>query len=125
MVNKKFRFPQELEDKIFLYSNYYILVESREIQSDYVKNVTQYSDINAAHNGNLQNKDLIKVLVWLRDHGCPWGSHTFAHAAYNGNLENKDLIKVLVWLREQGCSWNANTFAFAAKNGKLENSLGS
>jgi len=37
------------------------------------------------------------VLMWAREHGCPWDAdHVRAHAAHRGN------VNMLRWLGEQG-----------------------
>lgn len=102
--------PQEIQDKIFLELDYKTLEISRELQSEYIKHLTEYNSIEkAVDNGNLENTR------WLKEQGCPWSSKVFELAALNGNLEN------MKWLREEGCPWDQRTFVNAAVNGNIEN----
>ena len=56
----------------------------------------------------------LKVLQWLRAHGCEWDQCTCAGAAEGGHLV------VLQWARENGCEWDEDTCAEAARGGHLE-----
>jgi hypothetical protein len=74
-----FRLPQELEDQIFLYLDYFTLVECRHLQSEFVKTTTQYhSPRLAVLNGHLKN------LKWITDKNGRIRMHKdiFRHAAY-------------------------------------------
>ncbi len=59
------KFPQEIEDIIFLYADIYTLENCRELQSDFVKTTTQYN----------YNKDtLINInnVKWLKCQDYLW-----------------------------------------------------
>jgi hypothetical protein len=84
--------PQELQDKIFLYLDYDTLKNCRELQSDFVKFTTQYSNYNDAIEG-----DNLKALKWLKEKGDTWNRYTYTIALENGNRE------ILEWLEDQGC----------------------
>ncbi len=84
--------PQELLDKIFLYLDYDTLVNCREIQSEFVKSTTLYSNFNDAIKGNN-----LKALKWLKEQGYTWDWNTYTIALENGNL------KIIEWLKDQGC----------------------
>ena len=86
------KFPREILDLIYLHLDYKTLEQSREIQSEYVKKITQYETMyEAAKNENLS------MLRWLKENCCPWDSGTFVAAKENGNAE------ILCWLKEHGC----------------------
>lgn len=83
---------QEIQDIIFLNLDYISLDKTRELQSDYIKKVTQRGEISkVALDGNLEN------MKWLKEQGCTLDTLTFVCAVQNGNLEN------VKWLKEQGC----------------------
>jgi hypothetical protein len=74
-----------------------------------------YTCAAAAEGGHLA------VLVWAREHGCPWREDLedpnldcCALATRGGHLD------VLMWLREQECPWDAWTCAAAAEGGHLD-----
>jgi hypothetical protein len=50
----------------------------------------------------------LEVLIWAREHDCPWGIGTCSWAAKNGHLA------VLRWAREHGCPWNKRMCVSAA-----------
>jgi hypothetical protein len=109
--NDKFRFPQELEDIIFLYSDTSTHKETITLQSNYVKKYTEYSSLEtAAEKGNLQ---CIKVILSCRDIQC--AKNAMDRAAENGHLE---VVKWLHKNRNEGCTDDA--MDMAAENGYLE-----
>ena len=63
---------------------------------------------NAVKHGQLA------ALIWLRDHGCSWGTKTCSHAALQGHLN------ILQWLRANRCPWKEDTCSAAAFNGHIE-----
>ena len=95
IVVMNFLLPQELQDKIFLYLDYKTLKNCRELQSEFVKCITQYNNfVDAAKNKNLKN------MKWLKDQGVLWEENEniiFFYAGINGDLQ------MLKWLKEQGC----------------------
>ena len=54
-----------------------------------------------------------EILVWAREHDCPWDAWSCAEAARTGKLET------LEWLRARGCPWDHETCASARDNGHL------
>merc|ERR1719174_1026439 len=56
----------------------------------------------------------LRILQWLRAHGCPWDDGTCNVAVLNGQLET------LRWAHENGCEWSAQTCFYAAYGGHLE-----
>jgi hypothetical protein len=57
-------FPVDLQDMIFLASDWKLLNKWRIVQSDYVKRLTEYDNMaKAAHRGNFMN------LKWLYNNG--------------------------------------------------------
>ncbi|KAK3266561.1 hypothetical protein CYMTET_24824 [Cymbomonas tetramitiformis] len=56
----------------------------------------------------------LKVLQWVREHGCPWDANTCHYAAEGGHPE------VLRWAHEHGCPWDASTCTAAAGGGHLK-----
>ena len=54
------------------------------------------------------------MLMWAREHHCPWDEGMCAFAAERGYLE------VLMWAREHVCPWDSRTCAQAAEGGHLE-----
>lgn len=56
----------------------------------------------------------LRVLQWLREHGCPWDSDTCAWAAKGNQFE------VLRWAHENGAEMGAATCAYSAELGNLE-----
>ncbi|KAL6048340.1 Ankyrin repeat domain-containing protein [Balamuthia mandrillaris] len=81
------------------------------------------------------------LLLWSREHGCPWDGSLCKNAARNGHLvvlkrlREQDCpwdertcnaaakmghLEVLQWARENGCPWNSYLCAIAAKHGHLE-----
>lgn len=104
------KLPQEIQDKILLKLDWETLERSRDLQSEYVKNRTQFKTITeAALHGNLEN------MKWLKSIGCHWDTDVFAVAAAKGNLE------IMKWLRENDCPWDFRPFSYATRQGNLEN----
>jgi hypothetical protein len=62
----------------------------------------------AAENGRLD------VLVYTREHGCPWDVLTIAHAVENGHFN------VVKWAHEHGCPWDSTPCRVAAEFGHFE-----
>ena len=54
------------------------------------------------------------MLMWAREHDCPWDKQTCASAAEGGHLD------VLMWAREHDCPWNQRTCMCAAESAPLE-----
>ncbi len=84
--------PQELYDLIFLDLDFSTLENCREIQSEFVKSTTLYSNFNDAI-----KCDNFKALKWLKEQGYTWDWNTYTIALENGNL------KIIEWLKDQGC----------------------
>jgi hypothetical protein len=54
-------------------------------------------------------------VMWLRDHGHPFGDNTFTQASKNGDLT------MMQWLKDNECPFGPYTFACAAERGDLSN----
>jgi hypothetical protein len=91
--------PQDILDKLFLLSDIDMIQQTREFQSDFVKNNTKYLTFNEAVKAeNLTN------LMWLHRNGRSGDSNTFLVAAETGNLD------LLDWLKDVKCQWNKRVF---------------
>lgn len=133
--------PVEIKDKIFLYLGWEDLEKCRELQSPYIKKLTQYDNLyEAAEARNLDN------INWLIENGCdlgefhfrganqlgnlnimkyvfkkcdyweyPWNWRAFTDAAKFGNLN------IMKWLLKNGCFWHYETYKYAAESGILDN----
>lgn len=56
----------------------------------------------------------VKIIYWLRQHGCLWNEMVCAEAAKGGHF------RLLRWLVKRGCPWDEMTCAHAAEGGYLE-----
>lgn len=91
--------PQELQDKIFLDSDLKTVKELRNLQSDYVKQLTQFDNYNdAIAAGNLEN------CKWLYSKRVIPNCENFNTAI---NYENIEIVK---WLEEVKCTRNLGLF---------------
>ena len=99
--------PEDIWNLIFLnYCDFTSLVNSRFLQTEYVKECTEGNDMGyEIHARNLKNMKWIyesnKGFRW-------WGSH-FMFAAEYGELE------MMKWMKTKGCPWDFVTFAFAVR----------
>jgi hypothetical protein len=57
----------------------------------------------------------LEVLMWAREHHCPWNYMTCLNAINGGHLD------VLKWAREHSCPWTAATRDAAATRGYSDN----
>jgi hypothetical protein len=55
----------------------------------------------------------LRVLKWIRKHGCFWDAETCSQAAEGGWLD------MLMYLRQNGCPWCKRTIVVAARRGDL------
>ena len=124
--------PDDIWSLIFLeYCDFDSLVNSRVLQTKYVKGCTESNIMfNAIEASNLKNVKWIhqcikgfkwrttnlmfaaingdlEMMMWMKTNGCPWDSYTFRFAAENCNGTN---FEVLEWLRINNCPWNHHTF---------------
>jgi hypothetical protein len=70
--------------------------------------IDETTTLSAAAAGNY------KLLVYLRENGCPWNESTCAFAAQANQL------KCLQYAHENGCPWNKTTCEYAANAGHLD-----
>jgi len=59
----------------------------------------------------------LKLLQWLKYHGCPWDVETCNSAVKGRNL------KALKYAHKNGCEWNKYTFAYCMERFGLENEI--
>ena len=124
--------PDDIWNLIFLnYCDFDSLVNSRVLQTKYVKECTESNDIiDAIKGSNLKNMKWIyefkegfewfsyffdvaaeygniKIMKWMKTKGCPWDEDTFQYAAEYCDGHN---FEVLEWLRINNCPWDDETF---------------
>jgi hypothetical protein len=101
--------PYELQDIIFLECDIETLKRTRVAQSQYVKNITEYDDVDeAALNGNFQN------LKWLHyKKGHKLYEETFVAASRN---RKNDAIPILKWLIDNNYSHSGGSGKFITDN---------
>lgn len=88
--------PQEIQDKIFLMNSFEDLENSREFQSEYVKNTTQFDNYDEAIEANNLN-----CMKWLHSKGNKLEQRYFDRVIdLGGNLE------ILEWLYSVDCVHN-------------------
>ena len=97
--------PEKIRNRIFLYCDFTSLEKTRELQSDYVKHVTQSGNIKEAiKKGNIIN------IRWLRRRYYPWyvlypwNTYLFLHTILHGNLG------ITRWLIINCFRWDKSTF---------------
>lgn len=92
----------ELQDIVFLESDYDTLSNTRILQSPYVKKLTEYPEISlAAYAGNLDN------MKWLYKHGYKW---TTDKSGKIGRCKNLSIIELL---DKHEFIWNTDTVVTA------------
>lgn len=109
---ERYKLPQEIEDKIFLYLDYKTLSKARDLQSGYVKRITQFYNIyEAAKVGNLVN------IKWVLNGEFIYTGNALLMAVYSGNLNN------MKWIYENTkCGYYTyDIFGEAVRNGNLDN----
>ena len=93
--------PIELMDMMWLNCDKETLEKTRDLQSNYIKEITQYFDVNdSAKNGNIKN------LKWLYNKGNKLNYLTFENAVFNGNLI------ILDWLLNNKCPYVYNRIIY-------------
>jgi len=66
-IQEKKSLPIEIWDKIWLLCDAETLKKTRELQSNYIKKITEFFTFNdAAINGNFEN------MKWLKENNCPY-----------------------------------------------------
>jgi hypothetical protein len=109
------RLNQELQDMIFLACDWDFLNKTRIVQSDYVKKLTEYSNMeSAAKYGNLTN------IKYLLNRGSKLDTHVFVEA---GGYKGIDSIKNLEWLKSQNCPYDFNLTGDAIKYEAFDNMI--
>ena len=89
------KLPIEIVDKIFLMLDYETLQKTRHWQSDYIKKMTQFNNLEeATKNGSLNN------MRWLIANGCPLSKQIFSYAVDAENIE------IVEWLKENNCPFD-------------------
>lgn len=82
-ISKKL--PQEILDKVFLYLDWNTLSNTRKIQSDYVKKITEFEHAEiAAFDRNISN---MKWLIYNRDITDVSLRYAFKYVMYNDDIE--------------------------------------
>lgn len=109
----------ELIDMIFLLTDYNTLSRTRKIQSNYVKNHTEFDNFyKAAENGNLNNMKWLYLNKYNWEHNYSFPSNsdsfTFDNAIIFGDF------KIIKWLKLKGCPWSVTTFELAVTYSNLE-----
>lgn len=95
---------QDIIDMIFLYCDWDTLDKTRNLQSNYVKNITEYNDMKyAALYGNFTN------LKWLYFNGSILYHNVFEYAAKN---TKSNIIEILSWLKEKKCPYRSETLYY-------------
>ena len=141
--------PSEINDRIFLCLDWSELVNIREIQSDYVKQITKYNGlINTLENGNFDNiKWVCKQLNgfgYFSKNMYRFDEWLYKNAIQCVNLNILDNINFLIkesyswrelilrfmiyygklinieWLLKNGCLWNERSFGHAVERGNLD-----
>lgn len=99
--------PQEILDKIFLYSDYNTLKNCRELQSDHIKKCTEYFDLIQCieQNGDILN---FKWIYSDKDNHNP----NISYINYAVSCQRHDIVK---WLRSIGVTWDTCTLAYAVE----------
>lgn len=137
--------PQEIKDLIFLELDYKNILNTRDLQSAHVKNITYHNTLtDAILKGNLGN------VKWL--HSNRYKSlefytsfdNAYELAAFYGHLEilkfltqirypaklndyvfsaaaEKGHLHIMRWLKDNDFPWSEKTFALASENGNLDN----
>lgn len=123
--------PVEIKDKIFLYldpwSDFETLDCCRELQSSYIRHLTQFNDINkAAQIGNVANMKYLILWSCVPLECIPCFSldrkneilnyylqkNRPLHKPFTKRIKLKNInIDNLMWLMENGCDWNKVVFA--------------
>lgn len=141
--------PQEIQDRIFLELGsdnigFETLEKTRDIQSYYVRQCTQFNDIEkAAECGNLDNIKWLRtnghewyvnqyfgqsyvfraavkfgdfnIIKWLYENGCPLKDYELTEIA----AENDD-FECMKWLHKMGCELSPEIFQITATLGDLD-----
>lgn len=95
---------QDIIDMIFLYCDWDTLNKTRKLQSNYVKNITEYNDMKyAALYGNFKN------LKWLYFNGSILYHNVFEYSAKN---TKSNIIEILSWLKEKKCPYRSETLYY-------------
>jgi len=96
---------QDIVDMIFLACDMDELSRTRTIQSDYVKELTEYNDMKyAALYGNFMN------LKWLYKKGAILYHSVFQYAAKN---TKPNAIQILTWLKEKNCPHSSDMLYYS------------
>src|SRR3990167_3573208 len=60
------------------------------------------------------DNEILQILKYAHENGCPWNEETCSYASENGHLE------CLKYAHENECPWDSRTCSYASENNGLE-----